>query len=437
MEMGENNTCDLGKTTSKERRRKGKVLLVLGVQWGDEGKGKIVDALSCFFEYVVRFQGGPNAGHTVVVNGKKFVLHTIPSGILRENCSAVISNGVLIDPDVFQKELSELERSGIDFRKRIFISPLCHIILDFHKLLDGLIDKKANIGTTRMGIGPSVEFKVIRKGIRIKDIFSKELRYKLEDALEYAKIVCKTIDEKSVDDSYFELDRVKEKLIRFGQLIEDSVCETDVLLKNAIYQGKNVLLEGAQGILLDVDFGSYPFVTSTNTTPGGALIGTGLGPKDIDFILGVSKAYTTRVGSGFFPSEIKEPELSQRLRELGGEYGSTTGRPRRVGWLDIPLLKYATRIGAVDFLAITKIDILELLGKYMLVEKYKVANKEYHEFYPTIDTENIQTVLREFKIHEIKNIVEDLTGVKNVIISYGPERESIKFEEEFLECIFH
>lgn len=413
-------------------KKKGKVLLVLGAQWGDEGKGKIVDALSKFFDYSVRFQGGPNAGHTVIFNGKKVIFHTIPSGILQENCSAVVSNGVLIDVDVFRNEIESIKRLGLKFDGRLFISPLCHLILEFHKALDSAIDKRSNIGTTKMGIGPSVEFKVLRKGIRIKDIFSKSLRDKLKDILDYAKCIYSSLGESLSDDqNYFDYLRVEEKLLRFGEFIENFLAETDLLLKREIYNGKNVLLEGAQGILLDLDFGSYPFVTSTNTTPGGALVGTGLGPKDIDMVLGVSKSYTTRVGSGYFPSEIKDAKLSQMLREIGHEYGATTGRPRRVGWLDIPILKYSIRIGSIDCVAITKIDTLEKFGKAFLVEKYKVNDKIYEEFSPTIDVENIQTVLREFKISDIKKIFEDMTGVKNVIRSYGPDRENIEFDESF------
>ncbi|MCX7734639.1 MAG: adenylosuccinate synthase [bacterium] len=411
--------------------KKKKVVLVLGAQWGDEGKGKIVDVLSRFFDYSVRFQGGPNAGHTVVFDGRKVVLHTIPSGILQPNCSAVISNGVLVDPDVFRRELETLEKSGVDFRGRIFISPLCHIILDFHKLLDSIIDKRSNIGTTKMGIGPSVEFKVMRKGIRIKDIFSNSLRDKLKDVLDYAKTLCKALDDISDFEHYFDINRVEKKLNEFGEVIHDFVCETDILLKRSINEGKRILLEGAQGILLDIDFGSYPFVTSTNTTPGGALTGTGLGPKDIDLILGVSKVYTTRVGGGFFPSEINDPELSQKLREIGQEYGATTGRPRRVGWLDFPMLRYAIRVGSIDLLALTKIDTLEKFGRSLYVEEYLIDGKKFTEFSPLIDVQNIKTVLKEFRTSDIKNIVEDLTGVKTVIRSYGPERENIKFDEEF------
>lgn len=410
---------------------KGKVLLVLGAQWGDEGKGKIVDALSCFFDYAVRFQGGPNAGHTVVFDGKKVVLHTIPSGILRQNCSAVISNGVLIDPDVFLKELEDIKSVGIDFQGRISISPLCHLILDFHKLLDSIIDKRSNIGTTKMGVGPSVEFKVMRKGIRIKDIFSPKFRDKLKDSIDFAKSIASSF-ESDIDENYFDLDKVERKLTEFAKKIENLLCETDKLLKKEIYSGKNAILEGAQGILLDIDFGTYPFVTSTNTTPGGALIGTGLGPKDIDFVLGVSKSYTTRVGSGIFPSEIKDPELSQKLREIGNEYGATTGRPRRVGWLDIPLLKYSTRIGSVNFLAITKIDTLRKLGKSLLVEKYKLDDVFVDEFSYMLDPEKIEPVFREINISDIEKVVKDLLGIDIVIKSYGPERENIYIDESFL-----
>ncbi len=247
--------------------RKIQVLLVLGAQWGDEGKGKIVDFLSKYFDYAVRFQGGPNAGHTVVFDGKKIVLHTIPSGILRENCCAVMSNGVLIDIDVLEKEFKSLKDLGVDFKGRLFISNLCHIILPLHKKLDALLDTRQKIGTTKMGIGPAVEFKVARHGIRIKDLFSQEIKSLLKENIEYAQKLIKSFNYTDYEND-INFEELYSKLMKFAEKIHDFVTDTQKLLRKKIEEGKKILLEGAQGILLDIDFGTYPFVTSTNTSPG-------------------------------------------------------------------------------------------------------------------------------------------------------------------------
>jgi len=421
-----------------------KVLLVLGAQWGDEGKGKVVDYLSQFFDIAVRFQGGPNAGHTVVFEGKKIVLHTIPSGILRKNCTALISNGVLIDPDVLRRELRTLKENSIDFEGRLFISPLCHLIMPFHRFLDGLLDstrKGGAIGTTKMGVGPAVEFKAARRGIRIKDIFSPHLKDKIEESLEYANYIVGNLNLPkygSADD--FSFDRAVEKILsdltEFGKLIEKFISDTQVILKDAVTSGKKILLEGAQGILLDIDFGTYPYVTSTNTSPGSALVGTGLSPKDIGFILGVVKAYSTRVGEGPFPSEIKDAEEAERFRNIGGEFGATTGRPRRIGWLDIPLLKYAKQIADFDFISLTKIDTLLKFGKSFFVEKYIVDGEEIEEV-NSLNIEKIlygkaNPVLKEIHPYKIKDLIEDKLNIRVVIKSYGPAREEIEVDEDFI-----
>ncbi len=415
--------------------RKIQVLLVLGAQWGDEGKGKIVDFLSKYFDYAVRFQGGPNAGHTVVFDDKKIVLHTIPSGILRENCCAVMSNGVLVDIDVLEKEFKSLKDLGVDFKGRLFISNLCHIILPIHKKLDALLDTNKKIGTTKMGIGPAVEFKVARHGIRIKDIFSQEIKSLLKENIEYAQKLIKSFNYTDYD-SDINLEEIYSKLMKFAEKIHDFVTDTQKLLRKKIEEGKKILLEGAQGILLDIDFGTYPFVTSTNTSPGGSICGTGINPKSIDAILGVVKAYTTRVGGGPFPSEIKDENEAQTLRELGGEYGSTTGRPRRVGWLDIPLLKYSKNIAYFDFLALTKTDVLEKLGKSFYIEKYLHKDIKIDEPDTTIDISQVVPILCEVKrASEIKNIIENELGLKVVINSFGPDRSKIEIDENFLSLI--
>ena len=417
-----------------------KTLLVLGAQWGDEGKGKVVDYLSQFFDVVVRFQGGPNAGHTVVFEGKKIVLHTIPSGILRKNCIALISNGVFVDPEVLKREFETLRANSVDFDGRFFISPLCHIILPFHRELDGLFDslrKRGAIGTTKMGVGPAVEFKVGRRGIRIKDIFSDELRSKIEESVEFARFIFSSTGHKSKEFFFPSTDHIYSELMKFGEIIEKYVSDTQIILMSALSQNKKVLLEGAQGILLDIDFGTYPYVTSTNTSPGGALVGTGMSPKEISYILGVVKSYSTRVGEGPFPSEIKNKEDSELLRNIGGEFGSTTGRPRRVGWLDIPLLKYAKRLGGFDSIALMKIDTLVKLGKSFVVEKYVSENNEEID---DINSMNIDIVLsgkakpiiREIPPGRIKDFIEDKLNIRVVIESYGPAREEIRVDENFI-----
>jgi adenylosuccinate synthase len=422
-----------------KKNEKIQTLLVIGAQWGDEGKGKIVDYLSKYFDYSVRFQGGPNAGHTVVVGEKKIVLHTIPSGIFRENCCAVISNGVIIDPDILEKEIQELRRNNVELEKRLFISNLCHLILPFHKKIDELSDRNRKIGTTKMGVGPAVEFKVARRGIRIKDIFSQNIKALIKDVVDYSlKII--HLYEKNFTDSYTEkipsTEEIYEKLMRFGEKIESFVTDTQKLLRTEIDRGKKVILEGAQGIMLDIDFGTYPFVTSTNSSPGGAISGTGLSPKDIDAILGVVKSYSTRVGMGPFPSEIKDEEKSEMIRKLGGEYGSTTGRPRRIGWLDIPLLKYSKKIGCFDFIALTKSDILKTIKESFYVKKYITSNGEIDEFDSSLNPEDIKEVaLEKVEPDKIKNLLENELNIKVVISSYGPERNQIDISEEILEKI--
>ncbi|GBD03860.1 Adenylosuccinate synthetase [bacterium HR19] len=421
------------------KNRKIQTLLIIGAQWGDEGKGKIVDYLSKYFDYSVRFQGGPNAGHTVVVGEKKIVLHTIPSGILRENCCAIISNGVIIDPDILEKEIQELRKNNVEFEKRLFISNLCHLILPFHKKIDELSDRERKIGTTKMGVGPAVEFKVARRGIRIKDIFSQNLKSLIKDAVDYSlKIIC--LYEKDFVNSHNEkipsAEEIYDKLMRFGEKIQNFVTDTQKLLRNEIDRGKKVILEGAQGIMLDIEFGTYPFVTSTNSSPGGAISGTGLSPKDIDAILGVVKSYSTRVGMGPFPSEIKDEEKSELIRKVGGEYGSTTGRPRRIGWLDLPLLRYSKKIGCFDFIALTKSDILKTIKESFYVKKYITADGEIDEVDSSLNLEDIkEVVLEKVEPDKIKNLLENELNIKVVINSRGPERNQIDISEELLEKI--
>lgn len=408
-------------------------LVVLGAQWGDEGKGKIVDFLSRYFDFVVRFQGGPNAGHTVRFKNRKIAFHTIPSGIL--NCKAVIGNGVLIDPDVLMKEIKELEELGVSMRERLMISEFAHIIMPYHRRRDGALEnvRSVKIGTTKMGVGPAVEDKVARRGIRLCDIMLPGFKTKLRQILEEQEAIFR--DKQDTEKLY-------SSLMSFAEKIEGLVINVQKLLRDARDNGKKILLEGAQGVMLDVEFGTYPYVTSTYTTQGAAILGTGLYAKDIDCVLGISKAYTTRVGKGPFPTEL-EGEEGKILRELGEEYGATTGRPRRTGWLDLVALKYAKIIGGFDCLAITKVDVITRLGKIKVCRKYLLNGEEISNF-PLLRLSECKPVLEELRcwrgddreLAEFIKLVEDTVGTKIVIISTGPGRDNVRFiGEEFLDRI--
>lgn len=332
-------------------------LVVLGLQWGDEGKGKIVDMLAERYDIVARYQGGHNAGHTVNIGDQKFVLHLIPSGILHPGKQCVIGNGVVVDPEALIKEMDELRQRGIeDFEGRLFISARSHVIMPYHRILDraresDLGEKK--IGTTGRGIGPAYESKMARSGIIISDLLSEDVfQEKLKTHLRYVKqLIQKDIPELSYE-------HICETYLKCGELIRPYVADCSLLLTQAIKSGKQILCEGAQGVMLDVDHGTYPFVTSSSASTGGACTGLGIGPGKIDQVLGVIKAYTTRVGEGPFPTELFDRE-GETLREKGGEYGATTGRPRRCGWFDAVIGRYAVRINGVDSLAVMKLDVLD------------------------------------------------------------------------------
>ena len=350
------------------------VQVVVGAQWGDEGKGKIVDLLSERMNAVARYQGGANAGHTVVIDGEKYIFHLIPSGILHDGVVCIIGNGVVFDPEAFEQELSLLDEKKISYSGRLFLSANAHVIMPYHKWLDASREKQQafHIGTTGRGIGPAYVDKYDRLGIRIIDLFSpKILREKIEMNLSLKKSFLKDqiIDENSIYDTYS----------KYGRKLERFVEDTSAILNNMIANDKNVLLEGAQGAMLDVDFGTYPFVTSSNPISGGACTGLGIGPTRIDKVIGVAKAYTTRVGDGPFPTEFVDG-MGDRMRNLGGEFGATTGRPRRCGWLDLVALKYAVRINGIDHLAITKMDVLDTLRDIKICVAYECNGKIYHEF---------------------------------------------------------
>ncbi len=354
------------------------VLVVVGAQWGDEGKGKIVHLLSEKADYIVRYQGGNNAGHTVVFDGKEFVLHLVPSGILEPGKKCIIGNGVVVDPEALIDEIHFLQKKKVKVRGRLFISDACHVILPYHRLIDKLREKMKGlnkIGTTGRGIGPAYSDKVARTGVRMADyfsdnIFKKLLETNLKEKEPLLKVVCKMSDlRKEI------LDKRRKQL----PLIKEYITNTPLLLDSVIREGKNVMLEGAQGTMLDVDYGTYPYVTSSNPAAGGACIGAGIGPTRIDRVLGIVKAYTTRVGEGPFPTELKD-KTGVYLRKEGKEYGATTGRPRRCGWFDALVVRHSVRINGLDSLALTKLDVLDGIDPIKICTGYKVGGRVIREF---------------------------------------------------------
>ncbi|MCP4045724.1 MAG: adenylosuccinate synthase [Gammaproteobacteria bacterium] len=335
-----------------------KSIVVLGTQWGDEGKGKIVDLLSKDVDAVVRFQGGHNAGHTLVIDGQKTVLHLIPSGILNEGALCLIGNGVVVSLEALKKETETLESKGVDVRSRLMLSPACPIIMPYHELLDHAREKAKGakaIGTTGRGIGPAYEDKVSRRGIRVSDLYNHDLlAEKLEEAMDYHNFVL----EKYFDMPGLSFDRVLDDALQLGACFANLVGDVSGELHRLRTEGKRILYEGAQGSLLDIDHGTYPFVTSSNTTIGAVCTGAGVGPDAIDYVLGITKAYTTRVGSGPFPTELFD-EVGAGIAERGDEFGATTGRPRRCGWLDAVALRRAAHTNGISGFCVTKLDVLD------------------------------------------------------------------------------
>ncbi|MGM0445687.1 MAG: adenylosuccinate synthase [Bacillota bacterium] len=345
------------------------VKVVIGAQWGDEGKGKVTDKLAETADYVVRYSGGNNAGHTVIVGDEKYELHLIPSSILYPDKASVIGNGVVIDPIALITEMEELKKRGLKFNN-FYISNQAHVVMPYHRKFDGLEEKRKGdnkIGTTKKGIGPAYTDKAARRGIRIADLLDEEaFKTKLKDVLEYKNLILnKVYNEKEL--SYEE---IKNKYLEAAKKLKPYVTDTSLLLDQAYKNDENIFFEGAQGTLLDIDYGTYPYVTSSNPTAGGVCTGTGFGPTKIDDIIGVAKAYITRVGAGPFPTELFD-EMGEFLLEKGHEFGVTTGRPRRCGWLDIPLLKYAVRVNGLTELVLTKIDVLSGLEEIKVCTSYE------------------------------------------------------------------
>jgi len=351
-------------------------IAVLGAQWGDEGKGKIVDLLTPHFSVVARYQGGHNAGHTVYVEGRKFVLHLIPSGILHPQVTCLIGNGVVIDPQALFREIDELARGGVDVDGRLLISEKAHLILPYHRELDVLSEARRGerkIGTTSRGIGPAYEDKVGRRGIRVGDLFG--------DREALAQEVRENVSARNhiIKESTLDWKPVYEQLLTYGDRMRPWAADVSLFLANAVADGRRVLFEGAQATLLDIDHGTYPFVTSSNASVGGVCTGLGIPPRAIHGVLGVAKAYTTRVGEGPLPTELSG-ELADRLRESGQEYGASTGRPRRCGWYDAVVVRYSVRVNGIDALALTKLDVLDGLPEVKVCTCYRAGDRTVTDF---------------------------------------------------------
>jgi len=420
-------------------------VVVVGTQWGDEGKGKIVDLLTRYADCIVRFQGGNNAGHTLVVDGRKFIFHIIPSGILYEEKKCMIGNGVIIDPGVLLKEISELKKQGFFVTpKRLVISENAHLIMPYHKSLDlareASLAKGKKIGTTGRGIGPCYMDKIGRFGIKIGDILDLDMfRDKLKANVEEKNFLLT----KKFNSDPVSFDTIYSQFTQFAEKLSSFIGNVSVELDEARKDNKNILFEGAQGTQLDVDHGTYPFVTSSNTIAGNACIGSGFGPAHIDSVIGILKAYTTRVGEGPFPTELPEGNsIGDQLQKKGGEFGATTGRRRRCGWLDTVVASDAVRLNGLTGLAITKLDVLSGQPTLKIARKYLVDGQEYNCMPANIQkTLAAQPVYEELQgwdeeINDTKSFddlpekakdyirkIEDITGIEAVIVSVGADRE--------------
>lgn len=415
--------------------------VLLGLQWGDEGKGKVVDFLAEQYEVVARFQGGPNAGHTLFLDGKKYVLHTIPSGVFRSGVANIIGNGVVIDPITLCREIDNLQQTGIPFLDRLFIAKKAHLILPTHRLLDAVQEAakgKEKIGSTLRGIGPTYTDKVGRQGLRIGDIFSLNFMQKY-NSLRWSHLQLASAFPKIEFDLKTEEEKWMQAIDRLRQL---QFVNSEYYVADALGKGKRILAEGAQGSMLDIDFGTYPFVTSSNTVTAGVCSGLGVAPQRIGEVYGITKAYCTRVGGGPFPTELND-DLGERIRQLGGEFGATTGRARRCGWIDVPQLRYTILLNGVTKLIMTKADVLETLEEIKVATHYQINGETTQELpYDLIDTPPVpmyksfagwQASLKnahqfsEFPsaFQEYITELELMLGVPFSMISVGPERESL------------
>ncbi|ODS88268.1 MAG: adenylosuccinate synthase [Chryseobacterium sp. SCN 40-13] len=414
--------------------------VVVGLQYGDEGKGKITDVLSAKSDYVVRFQGGDNAGHTVYAGEEKFVLHLLPSGVLQCRGKCIIANGVVVNPISFIREIEQLESKGMK-TNHVFISRRAHVIMPYHILLDTYREEEADgthIGTTKKGIGPCYEDKIARVGIRMVDLLNPEvLREKIEKNLKSKN----SLFEKYFEKPTLDVDEIFNEYIEIGKKLQDRIVDTEVELNEAIRDNKNILFEGAQALMLDIDFGTYPYVTSSSPSTGGVCTGAGVPPTALQNLIGVAKAYTTRVGNGPFPTEL-DNELGEEIRKIGHEFGATTGRPRRTGWLDLVSLKHATMINGINNLVITKLDVLSGISPLKIATKYKTEDGKIIDYFTSSTTKlyNYEPIYEELpgweedisharsydelpeNAKKYIELIEEYLGINVYLVSVGPER---------------
>jgi len=432
---------------------RGKTAVVVGAQWGDEGKGKIVDVLSERFKVVARYSGGHNAGHTVTIHGKKFILQLIPCGVLRPGCRGVIGNGVVLDPFALMKEVDALRANGVPVDGNLFVSNRAHVILPYHRLIELAAENapgRVKIGTTSRGIGPTYEDKMARSGLRVQDLLDKKL---LQKHIDNACREKNTIAHALFNSEPLDADKIFAEYSEIADRVAPFVADTALLLNQAIARGEPVMFEGAQGTMLDIDHGTYPFVTSSSATSGGAATGTGVPPTSIDTVIGVTKAYCTRVGEGPFPTESKDA-IGEALRQKGKEFGAVTGRPRRTGWLDVPLLRYSNMINGTSWLVVTKLDVLDELAEVPVCVSYNFEGRETQQIPAQISGyEKIQPVYTKLpgwqsstfgiscydqlpsKAKQYLEFVEKECGAKIAIISTGPDREQTIFLPEFVHML--
>ena len=431
----------------------GKTAVVVGAQWGDEGKGKIVDVMSERFHVVARYSGGHNAGHTVTIKGKKFILQLIPCGVLREGCRGVIGNGVVLDPFAFMKEVDALRATGVNVDGNLFVSNRAHVILPYHRMIELAAENapgRVKIGTTSRGIGPAYADKMARSGLRVEDLLDKVL---LKKHIENACREKNTVGHALFNSEPIDPDKMYTDYAAIADRVAPFVTDTALLLNRALADGDSVMFEGAQGTMLDIDHGTYPFVTSSSATSGGAATGTGVPPNAINMVAGVTKAYCTRVGGGPFPTELNDA-VGEALRKKGNEFGAVTGRPRRTGWVDLPLLRYSNMINGTGWLVVTKLDVLDDLAEIPVCVAYKVGGKETLEIpaqasgYEKIEPIYVKLPGWRSETFGIANydqlpakakryleFIEKETAAKVGIVSTGPDREQTIFVDAFSKAL--
>src|SRR5256885_12246107 len=436
---------------SEKLNLKSKTAVIIGAQWGDEGKGKIVDVLSESFSVVARYAGGHNAGHTVIINGKKFVLQLVPCGVMRQACRSVIGNGVVLDPLAFLKEVGALRTAGVKVDGNLFVSNRAQVILPYHRMIELASENapgRVKIGTTSRGIGPAYEDKMGRRGLRVADLLDLALlRTHIENACREKNMIAHAL----FNSEPLDPDKMYEEYAQASAQIAPFVCDTAVLLNQALASGSSVMFEGAQGTMLDIDHGTYPFVTSSSATSGGAATGTGVGPTAIDSVIGVTKAYCTRVGGGPFPTEALDA-TGDLLRARGNEYGAVTGRPRRCGWIDLALLRYGGMVEGISWLVVTKLDVLDELDQIPLCMAYTINGRSTTEIpaqssvydqikciyakmpgwrTPTLGITKLEKLPKAAR--EYLAFLEKESGARIGMISTGPGREQTIFVNEFAD----